>query len=726
MQPRHVPPQAIVALVALVLWSLDPGGALTWLLVSYAIAWLALNVVAAARPSWLALSLSRAQTIALVVLLALPSTVQAVRFYDDVIEREELVAIDQHLRWRMRLERTPSIAPPLISGDRPQTFYVHAPGVSSVSVRFSERRARGSSLGQGLFRVEYDPRRDGVITDGDVRVAILTDGEEHERTMQGAVPLAHPRWLRPSDDRTRAVTTSEETDEVVVIDARGSTRRVATDDGPSDAAWIGDTIAVVHRYADTLLFIDADGAERRHRIGPFAHHIAHRSGRIAIAQHGEEPRILVTRADGAPVASITTPYRPDWVAFAADDTLIVSSVAPPALHRLRISEGAIEPDGTRALGRPAVALAVGDGLAYAAVTDYRPQGPPHAGNHFVQDQLLTFDVERWRLVDRRFTAIRTPRQRGPGEVDRGASPTAIDPLSDGTLIVAFAGTDEVWRIRPDGEPEIIDTGDDVAAPLSAVALGDTIVISSPSQGVIALARGGDITHVERLAPDDRTLMDDNELALQRRIGERMFYEATRAGMSCQSCHLHGGSDGGHHNIGGYELLATLDVRGTLGTPPYLRDGSYPTIASFDTNLSSELLRGYRRRQPGRVVSLERWIGDLPRPNVARVDRDLARERRGYAAFIDARCPMCHAPPAFTNLGQHPVTTIFPSLAEHDGFELDTPSLLGLSESAPYLFDGRATTLESIFSEHDRARRHGDTASLNERELDDLLYFIAAL
>lgn len=730
---KSVPPQAAVALVALVVWSFDPNGALLWLLSSYAIAWLVLNAIAAARPRWLSIPMTRGQAIAIAALLAAPSTVQAVRFYEGTIEREGLAEIDHQLGWRMRLEQTPSIAPPLVAGDRPQTFYVHAPGAREVSVRFGEPRVRAVSLGHGLFRAEYDPRRHGAIEDGPVRAEIVTDGDAHERTMEGVVPLAHPRWLVPSPDRSRAAAVSEETDELYVLDARGLVLRAATDDGPIGAAFAGDEVLVAHRYADTLLFVDREGnAARRRRIGPSSHRLAAHGDRIAIAQHGERPRILVLRArDGARLAAIETPYRADGIAFADERTLIASSAQPAAIHRLRIESGALVPDGSLPLGRPAVALAAANGRVYAAVTDYRPNGPPHSGNHFVQDQILTFDAERWELVHRRFTALRTPRQRGPGDVDRGGSPIGIDPQADGSILVAFAGTDEIWRVHPEhGEPDILDLdkGSSTPAPISAVALGGAIAISSPSYGAIAVYRDGAPVHTQRFAPDDDVLMREDERALQRRIGERMFYESTRAGISCQSCHLHGASDGGLHNIGGYAMLATLDVRGVLGTPPYLRDGTYPTIASFEDNLTEPLLRGYRRDQGGRAISLERYVESLPRAIPPRQlgRRDLARERRGLSAFVRARCPMCHTLPAFTNLAQHPLRAIFPALDDHDGFAVDTPSLLGLAESGPYLVDGRAETLEAIFREHDRARRHGDWASLSDRELADLLHFIEGL
>ena len=59
-------------------------------------------------------------------------------------------------------------------------------------------------------------------------------------------------------------------------------------------------------------------------------------------------------------------------------------------------------------------------------------------------------------------------------------------------------------------------------------------------------------------------------------------------------------------------------------------------------------------------------------------------------------------------------------------QLDTPSLLGLHSSAPYLHDARAKTLEAIFEDHNPDNRHGDTAGLSAQELGALVSFLESL
>jgi len=712
-----------LVLAASALWAALPHPSFAAWLGSYAVVWLVGQGVARAGWRW---TLGRGPTLALGALLLAAPVGRAIEGWGPLLERERLDGVAHLTAARLRLERTPSVAPPLVSADRPQTFYLHADG-DAVALRLGDGgpRLEATPLGHGLFRVAYDPRRDGLADppDGALEATIEVDGEAHRRELLAVRPLPHPRALAPSPSRARAAAVSEETDELAVIDREGHLERVEVLDGPTDVAWLDEArVIVTHRYADAAI-VEGD-AVTPVDTGPLCVHVAARDGVAAASCH----RALVVIEDGR-VRRRALSFQPEHVAFGPADTLVVSSRQPPALHRLRLSD--LEPDvAPLFLGRPAVTMAAEGGVAVVAVTDFRPDGPAHLGNHFVDDQLVDVDLAAWRPIAWHRTAARTARQRAPGDVDRGVSPLGVDLAPDGTRWVAFAGTDDVWGLRDGRAPTMIALEDTLPTPVSVAALsGDRIAVASAAFGAIAIhAASGRPIALARLAPDDATLMRDDEAALMRRVGERSFYESTRSGVSCQSCHLHGGSDGQRHNIGGGALVATLDARGALGTPPFLRDGGYPTLGSLD-ELARTLYRGYLRRQGGRRVGLDRWLASQPRPTppAQLLGRDLARERRGLDAFVRARCGLCHAFPAFTNLGQHPAETIFPDFAaSHAGYELDTPSLLGLGESAPYLVDGRAETLAAIFTDHDAARRHGYVEALDEAALADLLHLLEGL
>jgi hypothetical protein len=297
----------------------------------------------------------------------------------------------------------------------------------------------------------------------------------------------------------------------------------------------------------------------------------------------------------------------------------------------------------------------------------------------------------------------------------------------GTQWVAFSGTDEIEELGG-AAPHVIDLAPlGVSAPHAVVELADgTIVVTSPSSGRIAvLDHDGALLRSIELAPGDRELLRGDAASLQLRYGERAFYEATRSGVSCESCHLHGGTDGATHNIGGRVAAPTLDVRGLLGTSPYLRDGSYPRIRDLDEVARTEY-RGYRLPAGDRGANVEAWLRTQAIPPTF-VARDAMREREGLDVFFRAGCPDCHAAPAFTSLGSHAIEAVFPDAPRaSQGRLLDVPSLRAVAVSAPYLFDGRAATLEAIFDEHNRADRHGHTRALDASERAALMTFLRSL
>jgi cytochrome c peroxidase len=58
--------------------------------------------------------------------------------------------------------------------------------------------------------------------------------------------------------------------------------------------------------------------------------------------------------------------------------------------------------------------------------------------------------------------------------------------------------------------------------------------------------------------------------------------------------------------------------------------------------------------------------------------------------------------------------------------VDTPSLVGVRSRAPYLHDGRAGSLRSLWLEHNPADRHGVTSPRSPDEIDALVAYLETL
>ena len=57
---------------------------------------------------------------------------------------------------------------------------------------------------------------------------------------------------------------------------------------------------------------------------------------------------------------------------------------------------------------------------------------------------------------------------------------------------------------------------------------------------------------------------------------------------------------------------------------------------------------------------------------------------------------------------------------------DAPHLLGVADSAPYLHDGRAQTLEELWTIYNTNDVHGVSSYMNKIQLNDLIEFLKTL
>lgn len=738
--------QWLVLGLAAGLWSCAPEPSLLALLGAYFAALLLLELPPGRR---VADALSPAAVLLLSAALAAPGIAYGLRAGDELLSREGLFGASARLADRARLQWLPAIAPGLLTGDRPQTLFVYAPGAPKLELSLGgrARNLAGEALGEGVFRVEYDPRKDGMppSAGGEAKVQVRVGQHTHERTLRAVTPLAHPRWFCVAPDRRLAACVSEETDELFWFDGSGLVRRTRTGDGPVDCAFIAaDEIAVSFNHQTRLeLHRAGDPAPRSLELGaPQGRMARSPSGHLlSVSLHGAHPALaFVQLASLSQLQRLPLSGAADWLEFGPDDdSLVLATRRDATLTRVtRPPGGSYALDRTLELGRPAVTLArdASGQTLWAATTDLHPRQTPQLGNHFVDDQLLEIDSAQLSVRSQLRTARRSERQTRAGDVDLGLSPSGLHQARDLGWLVAFAGSDELARIGTGGggarlPPQSLDLEPSgLYAPHGVAELADgTLLVSSPVAGAVGvLAPGETRPQVVQLARDDAWLLSHDRAALARRVGERGFYEATRSGIACQSCHIHADSDDAAYNLGDRRLLPTLTVRGLLGTAPYLRDGSYPRLRDLH-EVADDRYRGYRRRQAARELTLEAFVEALPRPErPGRFEAlDRAAVQRGLRAFVQARCPSCHTPPAFTNLSQVPMGQLFPELPAELGSELvDTPSLLSVSATAPYLSDGRAATLRDVIERHNGRNQHGDVKSLHQAARRDLLTFLESL
>jgi cytochrome c peroxidase len=251
------------------------------------------------------------------------------------------------------------------------------------------------------------------------------------------------------------------------------------------------------------------------------------------------------------------------------------------------------------------------------------------------------------------------------------------------------------------------------------------------------------------------------------LGDLLFHSpgtlgpvAEREGISCDTCHPNGAANTtlmlpaglsdrpgnvdlttGHFRAGADNRIADFlnvpSLRGARYTAPYGWDGRAASLGDFVADVVSgefggaPLSAGERRA----LVAYVRDLDFLPNPNLDRrgrlTERASAAAHRGEVLFTATRpgldgaaCATCHPPSAFFRDGRvHRLGSggVPPSPhAIEDGYE--TPTLLGLTETAPYFHDGRHATLGDVVAWFDRDFALGLTTD----ERADLVAYLEAV
>jgi hypothetical protein len=251
---------------------------------------------------------------------------------------------------------------------------------------------------------------------------------------------------------------------------------------------------------------------------------------------------------------------------------------------------------------------------------------------------------------------------------------------------------------------------------------------------------------ERLQVTGRLVLGSGGDSDPIRRGERVFTKAAHTfqrQFSCRSCHPDAHVDGLAYDFDGDGIGDNLlDNRTLLGidrTPPFKWNGKNP---SLQVQCGPRFARVLMRTDPIPPADLEDLVTFLRSRPPARtrhfteLDQPLSpAAERGRQLFfathrpdgtpipIERQCQTCHRPPLFTNRLKTAVGTRGPrDLTD----EFDTPHLLGIAASAPYLHDGRARTLEELWTTYQTNDLHGVSSYWSKHQLNDLIEYLKTL
>ncbi len=231
---------------------------------------------------------------------------------------------------------------------------------------------------------------------------------------------------------------------------------------------------------------------------------------------------------------------------------------------------------------------------------------------------------------------------------------------------------------------------------------------------------------------------------QTRFGQRLFHSADitfQRQFSCHSCHPDGNVDGITYDIEpdgiGVNPVDNRTLRGILDTPPFKWSGKNPSLSRQCGPRLAVFFTRVDPFTPEELSALDRYVTTIPRPpnRYRRPEGLTPAQSRGKAIFErtvtndgrpippEARCITCHPAPYYTNLHKFDVGT--KSYLDTEG-AFDVPELNNIYEAPPYLHDGRADTLEEIWTRYNPKDQHGYVNDMTKDQLNDLIEYLRSL
>lgn len=327
-----------------------------------------------------------------------------------------------------------------------------------------------------------------------------------------------------------------------------------------------------------------------------------------------------------------------------------------------------------------------------------------------------------------------------------ASHLSFSPLED-YLLVALQGNNKVMAL------DMLDNGNSVGlgSLVTSIPTGGApqgIVLDAASgQAWVKNLTGRSVSRIDltqffasgaiSVPSTEITTVQDETMSLDILRGKTLFYHASDERMSgegyisCASCHNDGGSDGRIWDFTGRGegLRNTTSLLGKAGTAQgnVHWTGNFDEIHDFENDIrfffggsgflsdndfqtTSDTLGAPKQGLNSDLDALAAYVSSLGdstlkrSPNRATDGTFTSEAQAGSAVFNTLNCQSCHSGAYFTDstLGSatlHNVGTISDNSGGRMGATLsglDTPTLLGLWDNAPYFHDGSAAHLEAVF------------------------------
>lgn len=268
-------------------------------------------------------------------------------------------------------------------------------------------------------------------------------------------------------------------------------------------------------------------------------------------------------------------------------------------------------------------------------------------------------------------------------------------------------------------------------PRGVAVAGGKVYVALYYADMLAEVAAGDAAARPRLA----ALGAPVDLGKDRvRRGEMLFNDGMmcfQQWQSCASCHPDGRADALNWDLvndGIGNPKQTKNMMYSHLTPPTMVTGIRADMETCNRKGMTHIQFVVRPEEDALCVdAYVRSLKPVPSPHL--VDGKLsAAAKAGERIFRKAGCAECH-PPAktgpdgerlFTNLKKYDLGL---GVGNEEGRAFDTPTLVENWRTAPYLYDGRALTMEELLTTCNPDDTHGSTKALKPEEIKALSEYI---
>lgn len=211
--------------------------------------------------------------------------------------------------------------------------------------------------------------------------------------------------------------------------------------------------------------------------------------------------------------------------------------------------------------------------------------------------------------------------------------------------------------------------------------------------------------------------------------------------SCYTCHPDGHEDGLTYDLtgSGKNFANVQTLRDLEGTAPFKWNGKNVSVymqcgirfSKFVTRTESftpenlDALVAYIKRElthpPNLHISPNGALSEAQKRGKSIYERTMTNDGREIP--VKDRCITCHNGVNYSNFEMADVGTLKDN---DDPTRYDSPNLNNVYESAPYLHDGSAATLEEIWTKFNDHDKHGVANDMTKDQLNDMVEYLKSI